>query len=109
MKDVEQHQKDDGIIPMSIIPRGSMRENFWKYIERVTGQRSLKKYIWQGSVLTLLSGLPTIWATILREKIYREVMGSVGSSCFIEKNVRFQVPQRFFFRKQGFHRRKQLS
>ena len=102
MKDVEQHQKDDGIIPMSIIPRGSMRENFWKYIERVTGHRSLRKFIWQGSVLTLLSGLPTIWATILRGQIYKKVLGSVGSSCFIEKNVRFQVPQRFFLGNRVF-------
>lgn len=94
--DVEQHQNDDGFIPIRIVRRGGMRENFWQYIERVTGQRSLRKFIWQGSVLTLLSGLPTIWATILRGQIYKKVLGSVGSSCFIEKNVRFQVPLRIF-------------
>lgn len=78
------------------IPKGGLKANFWNYVERVTGQRSLKKFIWQGFVLTLLSNLPTIWASILRVKAYKTVLGSIGESCLIEKNVCFRVPQRIF-------------
>ena len=80
----------------------SMRDNFWNYIERVTGQRSLWNYIWQSSLLTLLSGFPTVWGTVLRGHFYKKILGSVGSSCFIEKNVRFHVPQKIFLGNRVF-------
>ena len=69
---------------------------FWNYTERVTGQRSLKKLISQGLLLTLLSDFPSIWGVVLRRLTYRKVLGSMGENCFIGKNVRFRVPGRIF-------------
>ena len=76
------------------IPRGSLAANFWNYVERVTGERSVSRFLWQGAILALLCRLPTIWAAILRGGVYRVVLGGVGSACLIEEDVRFQVPRR---------------
>jgi len=81
---------------LGAIPKGGLKANFWNYIQRVTGQRSLKKYIWQGFIFTLLSGLPTIAGAVIRGKAYKTVLGDVGSSCLIEEGVRFYVPQKIF-------------
>ncbi|MBM4432191.1 MAG: acyltransferase [Chloroflexi bacterium] len=84
------------------IPRGGLSANFWNYVERVSGRRSLGRFIWQGTVLTLMSRLPTIGASILRGLVYRAVLGGIGSSCLIEEDVRFHVPQRIFLGKRVF-------
>lgn len=81
---------------LGAIPKGELKANFWNYIQRVTGQRSLRKYIWQGFILTLLSGFPTIVGAVMRGKAYKTVLGGVGSSCLIEEGVRFYVPQKIF-------------
>lgn len=78
------------------IPKVGLKANFWNYVERVTGQRSLRKFISQGFILTLLSGLPSVWAVLLRGMAYRKILGSIGANCFIERNVCFRVPQRIF-------------
>jgi len=79
-----------------LISEAGVRENFWRYVERVTGERSLGKFIWQSTMLTLFSSFPTVVGSVLRPIAYKGVLGSVGSSCLIEKNVRFIVPQRIF-------------
>jgi acetyltransferase-like isoleucine patch superfamily enzyme len=84
------------------IPKGGLRANFWNYVERATGQRSLGRFLWQGTILTLMYRLPTIWATVLRGIVYRAVMGGIGSSCLIEEDVRLQVPKRIFLGKRVF-------
>jgi acetyltransferase-like isoleucine patch superfamily enzyme len=84
------------------IPRGGLRANFWTYVERATGERSLPRFFWQGLVLTTLYRLPTIWATVLRGIVYRSVLGGIGRSCLIEEDVRFQIPQRIFFGSRVF-------
>ena len=81
---------------LGAIPKGGLKANFWNYIQRVTGQRSLKEYIWQGFIFTLLSGFPTIAGAVIRGKAYKTVLGGVGSSCLIEEGVRFYVPQKIF-------------
>jgi galactoside O-acetyltransferase len=75
---------------------GGFKTNFWNYVERVTGKRSLSDFIRQGMILSLLSGLPSIFGTVLRGKVYRSIFGSVGKDCFIEKNTCFRVPRRIF-------------
>lgn len=75
---------------------GGIRKNYRNYRKRVTGTYSFSEYMWQSSMFTLLSGLPTVLGTILRARVYRGVLGSVGSSCLIEKNVRFCVPHKIF-------------
>jgi galactoside O-acetyltransferase len=67
-----------------------------RYIERVTGGGSWGRWLWQGTVLTLLTGFPTVLGSVLRAAAYRSVLGSVGQGCFIEKGVRWQVPRRVF-------------
>ncbi len=84
------------------IPRGGLRANFWNYVQRATGERSLGRFVWQGAILTLMYRLPTIWATVLRGIVYRAVLGSIGSSCLIEEDVRFQVPQHIFLGSRVF-------
>lgn len=95
----EEEAKRDLAIPIPrerTISKGGLRANFWNYVEKVTGQRSLKKFIWQGSVMTLLSWLPTIWGSVIRGLAYKKVLGSVGSNCLIGKNVHFRVPEKIF-------------
>jgi len=84
------------------IPSGGLTANFWNYVQRVTGERSLGRFLWQGAILTLLYRLPTIWAAVLRGIAYRAVLGGIGSSCLIEEDVRFCVPQRIFLGKRVF-------
>ncbi len=84
------------------IPRGGLAANFWNYVERTTGERSVGRFVWQGAILTLMSRLPTIWAAVLRSLMYRAVLGAIGSSCLIEEDVRLQVPKRIFLGDRTF-------
>ena len=74
----------------------SLQSNLDRYIRRVTGKKSWRLFLWQGFVLTLLSGLPGILATFLRGKLYRRVLGGLGHGCLFEKDVRLYVPRRVF-------------
>ena len=76
--------------------RGGLRHNLQRYRFRVTGERSWARYLWQGTVLTLLSDLPTVVASVVRAKAYRTVLGGIGRGCFIERNVRLLVPRRIY-------------
>ncbi len=78
------------------IPKGSAANNLMAYVERSTGTRSWVRWAWQGTILTLLYRIPTIWATALRGKLYRLVLQHIGSSCLIEEDVRLQVPARIW-------------
>ena len=75
----------------------SLRENASRYVERVTGSRSWGHFFWQGTVLTLLSWMPTVLGSVVRGLAYRTVLEGVGPGCFIEKDVRWQVPRRIRF------------
>lgn len=79
------------------VSRRGIRENFWNYVKRTTGERSLKKFFRQRATLTLMSGLPTVFGSFLRAIVFRSILGGVGSNCLIERNVRFNIPQRIFF------------
>ncbi len=76
--------------------KGGLRANLVRYIERVSGRRALVPWLWQGVVLTLLSGLPTVGGSVLRGWAYRFVLGGIGPGCFIEKDVRWYVPRRIW-------------
>jgi acetyltransferase-like isoleucine patch superfamily enzyme len=71
-----------------------LRGNMKHYIERVSGGRALLPWLWQGLVLTALSWVPTVAGSVLRGLAYRAVLEGAGSGCFIESNVRWQVPRR---------------
>jgi acetyltransferase-like isoleucine patch superfamily enzyme len=75
---------------------GGRLHSVGRYIERTTGSRSWAGWLWQGTVLTLMSGLPTVFGSVLRGRVYRSVLGGIGQGCFIEPRVRWQVPRRVF-------------
>ena len=75
---------------------GGLWANIARYRSRVTGSAGWGRYLWQGMVLTLLSGLPIVAASVLRPRLYRTVLGAVGSGCFIEQDVRLFVPRRIY-------------
>jgi acetyltransferase-like isoleucine patch superfamily enzyme len=76
--------------------RGGLGSKIAHYVERVTGGGGLGRYLWQGAVLTLLSPLPTVAASVLRAWAYRTVLGAVGAGSFIEPGVRLLVPRRIY-------------
>jgi acetyltransferase-like isoleucine patch superfamily enzyme len=67
-----------------------------RYVERVSGSPSWGRFLWEGTVLNLLGWLPTVLGSVLRGTAYRTVLGGVGEGCFIEQDVRWQVPRRVF-------------
>jgi acetyltransferase-like isoleucine patch superfamily enzyme len=73
-----------------------------RYMERVTGGGSLGRFLWQGTVLTLLTSFPTVAGSVLRGRAYRSVLGAMGPGCFIEQGVRWLVPRRIFLGRQVF-------
>ncbi len=75
---------------------GGLRRNMQRYRVRISGAPSWGRFLWQGAVLTLLGGVPTVLGSVLRARAYRTVVGRVGSGCFIEKDVHWQVPRRVF-------------
>jgi len=79
-----------------MISKERLTDNFWRYVERVSGEHSLKKFLWQGLIFTLFSSFPTVVGSVLRGAAYKGILGSAGQNCLIEKNVRFIVPQRIF-------------
>lgn len=97
MKPLEEYQWDD-----VTIPTGGLKRSFWKYVIRVSGERSLSKFIRQTLYFSFFSGFPTVIGSILRGRVYRSIMGYVGSNCFIEKNVRFYAPQRMYLGNRVF-------
>jgi len=76
--------------------RGGLRHNLRRYVDRVTGDGGWGRFLWQGTVLTLLSPLPTVAFSVLRGRFYRTVLGSAGPGCFVEQNVRLVVPRCIF-------------
>ena len=101
-RDSRQEQWEELHGQRRTIPKGGLAANFWHYVERANGKRSLPLFLWQGAVLTLMYRLPTIGATILRGFVYRSVLGGVGASCLIEEDVRFHVPQRISLSRRVF-------
>jgi len=78
------------------ISKEGLRKNFWNYVVKSTGEASLRKYLWQGTLLTLFSNFPTAAGALLRGRVYKTLLGHIGSNCYIEKNVRFNIPQKVF-------------
>jgi len=94
--------KIDSLNGFRTIPEGGLKANFWSYVEKVTGRRSLTDFFWRGTILALFSMFPTVFGCVLRGKVYKALLGGIGSGCFIEKNVRFNVPSRIFLGKKVY-------
>lgn len=95
-KIIDRVKKLQGNEVPRLISQDGLRENLGKYVERVSGEHSLKKFLWQGLIFTLFSSFPTAVGPLLRGAAYKGILGRIGQNCLIEKNVRFIVPQRIF-------------
>ncbi len=71
-------------------------ENIGIYVEKCTGERSWGKFFWQRTLLSLFSSFPMVAGTFLRGKVYRALLGSIGSLCYLEAHIKFNLPQRVF-------------
>lgn len=78
------------------ISKKGLKKNFWNHVVKSTGESSLRKYFWQGIILTLFSNFPTALGSLLRGYVYKVLLGKVNFNCFIGKNVRFNIPQNIF-------------
>ena len=85
-----------------VISEAGLRENFRKYIERVTGRRSFSPFICQELIFALFANLPTVLGSVLRTGIYRSLLGKMGSNCFIEEGVRLRIPKKIFLGNRVF-------
>ncbi len=92
----------DSVNGFKTIPESGLTEKFWRYVERVTGRRSLRDFVWRGTILTLFSMFPTVLGCVVRGRVYRALLGGIDSHCFIEKNVRFNVPSKIFLGKRVY-------
>lgn len=73
--------------------RGIMADAL-SYAEKRTGSRSLARLLLQGMVFSAAVDFPTVLGSVLRPLVYRMLLGEVGRGCYIERNVRFNVPRR---------------
>lgn len=84
------------------IPQGNILKKFFMYVERVSGQRNFRRFLWQSTILNLFQGLPTVFASLLRAKVYKTILGSIGEGCLIEKDVRLIIPSNVFLGERTF-------
>lgn len=84
------------------IPDEGLISKFLKYVMRVTGSRSLIRFIKERTIITLFSCLPTAFGCVIRGIVYKALLGKLGSGCFIEKNVKFNIPKNIFIGKRVF-------
>jgi len=101
-KIIDRVKKLQGKEVPRLISQSGLRENLGKYVERMSGEKSLGKFLWQGLMFTLFSSFPTAVGSVLRGAAYKGILGSIGRNCLIEKNVRFIVPQRIFLGNRVF-------
>ena len=96
MREYPERLTFEELIGINEISKEGLRKNFWNYVVKSTGEPSLRKFFWQGTLLTLFSNFPTAAGAVLRGRVYKTLLGHVGSNCFIEKNVRFNISQKVF-------------
>ncbi len=84
------------------ISKAGLRDNLYKYIERVTGGRSFYPFVYQELIFALFANLPTALGSVLRASVYGSLLGKIGSSCFIDEGVRFRIPKKVFLGNRVF-------
>ncbi|MCK4234765.1 hypothetical protein KAX75_10070 [candidate division WOR-3 bacterium] len=96
MREVPKRLTAEEFAGIKEISKEGLRKNFQNYVIKSTGESSLSKYLWQGTILSLFSNFPTAAGAVLRGRVYKTLLGHIGSNCFIEKNIRFNIPQKVF-------------
>jgi len=95
METIEQKQPNKPSTGATI-PRTGLLYKLDQYVERVVGSRNYFSFFLQGLIFTLCKSMPTIFGSFLRGKIYRVLLGNLGNSSLIEKNVTLNVTKRIF-------------
>jgi acetyltransferase-like isoleucine patch superfamily enzyme len=72
------------------------------YVERVSGERKIAKFLWQGIVFTIFKQFPSIFGSYIRPVVYKNILGKVGKGCLIERNVRIDNPSKIFMSDRVF-------
>lgn len=96
MREYPERLKVEEFAGIKKISEEGLRKNFWNYVIKSTGESSFLKFLWQGTILTLFSNFPTAVGSLLRGYGYRTLLGDIGSNCYLEKNIRFNIPQKVF-------------
>ncbi len=84
------------------IPGGGLKNKVLSYIEHVSGNKNILKFLLQGMFFVLFKQFPTILGTYMRPVVYRSILGKVGSGCLIERDVRLEIPTRIFLNDRVF-------
>lgn len=93
---LDEGVKEEEREKVKLISKDGLRSNFWNYVQRVTGERSLKRFLYQRFMLGFFIWLPTILGSVIRGVAYKVLLGGIGKNCIIEKNVHFSVPKKIF-------------
>ncbi len=78
------------------IPQSGIKAKAMIYVEHVTGERKLLKFMWQGLFFIVFKQFPTILGTFARPLVYKSILGKSGDGCLIERDVRIEIPSRVF-------------
>jgi len=84
------------------IPKTGIISKFQMYIIRMTGSRSLIRFIKERTIITTFSWFPTVIGCVIRGIAYKTLLGKLGNGCFIEKNVKFNIPKNIYIGNRVF-------
>ena len=84
------------------VAKSDLKSKAMRYIERVSGDRKLLKFLGQGIIFFIFKQFPTIFGTYIRPLVYKKLFRNIGKGCLIERNVRIDNPCRIFLRDRVF-------
>jgi galactoside O-acetyltransferase len=84
------------------IPRSGIKDKMFLYMEHVSGDRNIPRFLWQSLIFILFKGFPSIIGSFLRPVVYKTLLGSAGSACLIERHVRIASPSNLYLGKRVF-------
>jgi len=84
------------------IPKSGLKGKALLYVEHVTGERKIFKFLWQGLFFLVFKQFPTVLGTLIRPLLYKNILGKAGKGCLIERDVRLEIPSRIFLHNRVF-------
>ena len=78
------------------IPRQGLAAKALLYVEHTCGERHLGRFFINGLLFLLCKEFPTVFGSWMRPKLYRLILGAVGSGCLLERSVRLEVPSKIY-------------
>jgi len=96
MREYPERLKIEEFAGIKEISKEGLRKNFRNYVVKSTGKSSLRNFFLQRAILALFSNFPTVVGSLLRGYGYKALLGGIGSNCYIEKNIRFNISKKVF-------------